>query len=78
MHFKREIGRVYCNEQNFQFSGTVCEILVDLFRMKILRWLEHKTKYMNTKPFWICIRGRPTMVREMCGHGGLNFMVRSM
>ena len=76
MHFKREIA--YCSEQNFQFSGTVCEILVDLFRLRIWKWLEHKTKYMNTKAFWICMRGRLTKVRETCGHGGLSIMVGSM
>ena len=78
MHFKREIWRVYCNEQNFQFSGTDCEMLVDLFRMKIWRWLENKTQYMNTKTVCICMRGRLGKIRETCGHGGLNVMVRSM
>ena len=61
MHFKRETKHVYYNEHNFQFSGTVCEILVDLFGLKICKWLEHKAKYMNTKAFLICMRGRLKM-----------------
>ena len=46
------------NEQNFQFSGPACEILVDLFRLKIYKWLELQAKYMNTAAFRICMHGR--------------------
>ena len=51
-----------CNEQNFQFPGRVCEILVDLFRPNIMKWLEHKATHMNTTAFWIYMRGRLGMV----------------
>ena len=39
--FQEEMKHVYYSEQNLQISGTVCEILVDLFGLKICKWLEH-------------------------------------
>ena len=77
-HFKREIRRVYYNKQNLQILGTVCGILVDSFRLKISRWLELKTKYMNVAEFWICMRGRLKMYCQICEHGRLNLLVMTM